>query len=51
MKIESVEAVTLHIPLSRPLYVGAKEYNYRDHVLVTIRTDEGVTGFFRNLWL
>jgi D-arabinonate dehydratase len=45
MKIKEVEAVTIHIPLSRPVFVGKRELSYRDHTLVKIRTAEGILGW------
>ncbi|MGD9048807.1 MAG: mandelate racemase/muconate lactonizing enzyme family protein [Anaerolineae bacterium] len=45
MKITDLEAITVHIPLSKPVWVGKRELSYRDHALVRIQTDEGVAGW------
>ncbi|MDQ4079077.1 MAG: mandelate racemase/muconate lactonizing enzyme family protein [Chloroflexota bacterium] len=45
MKITKVEAITLHIPLSKPVWVGKRELSYRDHTLVKVHTDEGIVGW------
>lgn len=45
MKIRSVEAITVHIPLPRPVWVGKRELSYRDHTLVKVHTDEDIVGW------
>jgi D-arabinonate dehydratase len=45
MKITGIEAITVHIPLPRPVFVGKRELSYRDHTLVKIHTDEGIVGW------
>lgn len=45
MKIIDVEAITIHIPLRKPVWVGKRELTYRDHTLVKVHTDDGITGW------
>lgn len=45
MKITDVEAITIHIPLRKPVWVGKRELSYRDHTLVKVHTDEGIVGW------
>lgn len=45
MKITGVEAITVHIPLPKPVWVGKRELSFRDHTLVKVHTDEGITGW------
>lgn len=45
MKITKVEAITIHIPLSKPVWVGKRELSYRDHTLVKVYTDDGIVGW------
>lgn len=44
MKIEKVEAIPYSIPYSRPLAFASGEVSVADHVLLRIRTDEGLVG-------
>jgi D-arabinonate dehydratase len=45
MKITGVEAMSVHIPLFRPVWVGRRELTYRDHTVVKVHTDEGIVGW------
>jgi D-arabinonate dehydratase len=45
MRISQVDVVTIHIPLPKPVWVGKRELDFRDHTLVKIHTDEGLTGW------
>jgi D-arabinonate dehydratase len=45
MKITKVEAITIHIPLAKPVWVGKRELTYRDHTLVKVHTDDGIVGW------
>lgn len=45
MKITNVEAITVHIPLPKPVWVGKRELSYRDHTLVKIHTGDGIVGW------
>ena len=45
MRITNVEAITIHIPLPKPVWVGKRELDFRDHSLVKIHTDEGLIGW------
>lgn len=44
MRIESLEAVPYSIPYRRPLAFGVGEVREAAHVLLRIRTDEGLVG-------
>jgi D-arabinonate dehydratase len=45
MRITDVEAITVHISLPKPVWVGKRELTYRDHTLVKIHTDDGIIGW------
>ncbi|MFC9909782.1 mandelate racemase/muconate lactonizing enzyme family protein [Streptomyces sp. NPDC127197] len=44
MKIVKVEAVPFAIPYAKPLKFASGEVHTAEHVLVTVHTDEGLTG-------
>src|ERR1700722_20156784 len=43
-RVVSVEARTVHIPLSRATAFARRQVTARDYTLVKIRTDDGVEG-------
>jgi D-arabinonate dehydratase len=44
MKIRSVEALAISIPLPSPVADAVRLITHRDHLIVTITTDDGLTG-------
>lgn len=44
MKITLVEAIPFSIPYTKPLQFASGEVTVADHVLVRVRTDDGLTG-------
>lgn len=44
MKITAVEAIPYSIPYAKPLHFASGEVSTADHVLVRVRTDDGVVG-------
>lgn len=44
MRIESIVARTVAVPMSRPVVMGDLRYDVREYLIVEIRTDEGVVG-------
>ncbi|WP_308123331.1 hypothetical protein [Modestobacter marinus] len=44
MQIEQVEAIPFAIPYRKPLRFASGEVHVADHVLVRVRTDDGVVG-------
>jgi len=44
MKITSVKVWVTRIPLEREIGISSKRINARDHTIVNIETDEGITG-------
>jgi hypothetical protein len=41
VKIASVRAVTVDVPVARPVVMGEIRYDSRDYLLVEITTDDG----------
>ena len=52
MKIKSVEARNISIPLNRPIHNPAFKFTHCKYTIVTVTTDEGITGWcwMRRLW-
>lgn len=44
MRIRSVRAITVDVPLARPIIMGPIHYASREYVIVEVQTDEGLTG-------
>lgn len=44
MKIRSVRAITVDVPLTRPIIMGPIRYDSREYVIVEVMTDEGLSG-------
>ncbi len=44
MRIESIVARNVAVPMSRPIVMGDLRYDAREYLIVEIRTDEGVVG-------
>ncbi len=44
MKVESVEAIPFSIPFDKPVRFASGQVEVADHVLVRVRTSDGVTG-------
>ncbi|SCX54412.1 L-alanine-DL-glutamate epimerase [Klenkia marina] len=44
MKVESVEAIPFSIPFTKPVRFASGQVEVADHVLVRVRTSDGVTG-------
>ncbi len=44
MRIRSIRAVTVRMPLDRPIVMGSIRYDAREYVVVEVATDEGLTG-------
>ncbi len=44
MKITHVEAIAISIPLPAPVSDAVRYITHRDHLIVTIRTEDGLTG-------
>ena len=44
MKIRSVRAITVDVPIARPIVMGPIRYVSREYVIVEVTTDEGVSG-------
>lgn len=44
MKIRSVRAITVGVPLARPIIMGPIRYDSREYVIVEVTTDEGLSG-------
>jgi len=44
LKIRSVRAVTVAVPLPRPIIMGPIRYDAREYVIVEVSTDEGLSG-------
>jgi D-arabinonate dehydratase len=44
MKIRSVEAIAISIPLPKPVADAVRVITHRDHLLVTIQTEDGLSG-------
>ena len=44
MKIRSVRAITVDMPLARPIVMGPIRYDSREYVVIEVTTDEGVSG-------
>jgi len=44
MKIRSVEAIAISIPLPKPVADAVRVITHRDHLLVTIHTEDGLSG-------
>lgn len=44
MKIETIEAIPFRLPLQHPIKFAVGEMHYLEHLLIRIRTDEGVEG-------
>lgn len=45
MKIDRVEAITISIPLAKPLAFATRDVARREYCLVRIRTDQGIDGW------
>ena len=45
MKIKSVEARNISIPLNRPIHNPAFKFTHCKYTIVTVTTDEGITGW------
>ena len=44
MRIRSVRAITVDVPIARPIVMGPIRYASREYVIVEVTTDEGVSG-------
>ena len=44
MRITSVEAFTVDVPLSQPIRLGSLRYDSRDYLIVRVATDAGISG-------
>lgn len=44
MKIRSVDAIAISIPLPKPVADAVRVITHRDHLIVTITTEDGLTG-------
>lgn len=44
MKIRSVRAITVDVPIARPIVMGTIRYTSREYVIVEVTTDEGLSG-------
>lgn len=45
MRISKIELSVVHIRLKKEIFVGRRKLGYRDHVVVRIHTDDGLTGY------
>jgi L-alanine-DL-glutamate epimerase-like enolase superfamily enzyme len=45
MKINQVEAITVSIPLEKPLAFSTRKVSHRHYTIVRIRTDQGIDGW------
>ena len=44
MKITGIEAIPFAVPYRKPLRFASGEVHAAEHVLVRVRTDDGITG-------
>ena len=44
MRIRSVRAITVDVPIARPIVMGPIRYVSREYVIVEVTTDEGLSG-------
>lgn len=44
MKITAVEAIAISIPLANPVADAVRQITHRDHLIVTIHTEDGLSG-------
>jgi L-alanine-DL-glutamate epimerase-like enolase superfamily enzyme len=44
MRVRSVEAITVDVPLEKPIILGPVRYDTREYLLVRVKSDDGIDG-------